>query len=87
MIQLHQPANEDGAGDLVLTISDDGAGFAPGMAAKLFERGESSKRNLHGGLGLHWSANTLRAMGGTLRLESDGVGQGAKAIIELPVAA
>ena len=80
-------ANEGANGHLTLTIADDGAGFEPGMEAKLFERGESSKRNLSGGLGLHWSANTLRAMGGALRLESEGPGLGAKAILELKIAA
>jgi signal transduction histidine kinase len=66
-----------------ITIADDGRGFDPSAAAKLFERGHSSKSS-SGGLGLHWCANTVRAMGGSLELESDGVGKGARAIISLP---
>jgi signal transduction histidine kinase len=68
---------------ITITITDDGVGFPPETAAKLFERGHSSKKARSGGLGLHWCANTVKAMGGALSLESDGPGQGARAIIVL----
>ena len=66
-----------------ITITDDGAGFEPATAAKLFERGHSSKKVRSSGLGLHWCANTIKAMGGSLSLESDGPGKGARASILL----
>jgi signal transduction histidine kinase/sensor domain CHASE-containing protein len=69
-----------------ITLTDDGQGFAPETAAGLFDRGRSSKRGRSGGLGLHWCANTLRAMDGSLSLESDGPGKGARAIVMLPAA-
>jgi signal transduction histidine kinase len=68
-----------------IVLRDDGRGFEPSEAAKLFERGQSSKPG-SGGLGLHWCANTMRAMGGSLVLESDGPGKGACAIVTLPSA-
>jgi signal transduction histidine kinase len=68
-----------------IVLHDDGRGFEPSEAAKLFERGQSSKPG-SGGLGLHWCANTMRAMGGSLVLESDGPGKGARAIVTLPSA-
>ncbi len=76
--------HEDSAGAVVsLTITDDGKGFEPEIAAKLFERGHSSNTSRSGGLGLHWCANTVRAMAGSLSLESDGPGKGARAIMQL----
>ena len=73
-------------GCVELTLADDGSGFAPESAVRLFDRGETSKRGKSGGLGLHWCANTVRAMGGSLSLESDGVGKGAKATLRLKMA-
>ncbi len=70
------------AGVVKITITDDGQGFDQAAAAKLFERGHSSKSR-SGGLGLHWCANTVRAMGGSLALESEGAGKGARAVITL----
>jgi hypothetical protein len=34
-------------------------------------------------LGLHWCANTMVAMGGSLTLVSEGQGLGASAVLEL----
>jgi signal transduction histidine kinase len=76
-------ADTAGANGAKITVTDDGVGFPPEMAAKLFERGHSSKKACAGGLGLHWCANTVKAMGGALSLESDGPGKGARAIIVL----
>jgi signal transduction histidine kinase/sensor domain CHASE-containing protein len=66
-----------------IVLRDNGRGFEAGQGSKLFERGQSSKPG-SGGLGLHWCANTVRAMGGSLSLESDGLGQGACAVVTLP---
>jgi signal transduction histidine kinase len=67
-----------------LMIRDNGEGFEAAHAAALFERGFSSRAHKSGGLGLHWCANAVAAMGGTLRLESAGYGMGACAILRLP---
>lgn len=67
-----------------LTVRDNGEGFDPAHAAALFERGFSSRSHKSGGLGLHWCANAVAAMGGTLRLESSGPGTGACAVLTLP---
>ena len=72
------------AGDRVeIRISDDGEGFAPGVSATLFQRGFSTRAHKSGGLGLHWCANSMTAMGGTLRLESEGPDRGATAVLTL----
>lgn len=75
------------AGDqVILTIADDGEGFDAGRAAHLFQRGFSTRAEKAGGLGLHWCANAANAMGGTLTLESDGPGRGARARLTLRAA-
>jgi two-component system, OmpR family, sensor kinase len=68
-----------------ISITDNGDGFAPDHASHLFERGHSTREKNVGGLGLHWCANTINAMGGSLDLTSEGPGMGARAIIVLPV--
>lgn len=66
-----------------LAILDNGEGFDPGMEPKLFQRGFSTRAHKSGGLGLHWCANSMLGMGGTLRLESAGRGTGARAVLTL----
>ncbi len=72
-------------GDRVeLHIRDNGEGFDPENEPKFFQRGYSTRAHKSGGLGLHWCANAMLAMGGSLRLESRGKGTGASAILTLP---
>lgn len=70
-----------------IAIQDSGEGFAPADAPNLFQRGFSTRAHKSGGLGLHWCANSVMAMDGSLRLESDGVGLGAVArlVLRAPV--
>lgn len=87
-------ARGDGAGQVIVTvtagprvgvvIADDGDGFDPIDAPMLFQHGYSTRKAKSGGLGLHWSANWIAAMNGTLRLDSEGPGRGARAILTLP---
>jgi signal transduction histidine kinase len=76
------------AGDrVVVRIRDDGEGFDAATGAALFQRGFSTREHKSGGLGLHWCANSMTAMDGSLRLESAGRGQGAVAVLTLKAAA
>lgn len=70
------------SGGAQITIEDDGIGFAADAKRRLFERGYSSKP-VRSGLGLHWCANTVAAMGGSLSLDSEGPGRGARATLVL----
>ncbi len=72
--------------EVTVTIADDGEGFDPGDAPMLFQHGYSTRKAKAGGLGLHWCANWMVAMGGRLQLDSDGPGLGARAILTLPPA-
>jgi len=69
-----------------LCIRDNGEGFDRELEPKFFQRGFSTRAHKSGGLGLHWCANSMSAMGGSLRLESDGKGTGARAILTLQAA-
>ena len=66
-----------------IRITDDGEGFDPAATPQLFQRGFSTRPHKSGGLGLHWCANSMVAMGGSLTLESEGKGRGASAVLEL----
>ena len=67
-----------------LAIEDNGVGIAPEHAARLFQHGFTTRPNGHG-FGLHNSALTAQELGGALRFESRGPGQGAIFILELPI--
>lgn len=74
-------------GDMVeIRITDNGEGFDQQKSQQLFRRGYSSRTQKTGGLGLHWCANSINAMHGTLTLVSPGQDQGATATITLRAA-
>ncbi|HEX7850589.1 MAG TPA: CHASE4 domain-containing protein [Sphingomonas sp.] len=70
-------------GRIEIAIHDTGEGFDPGGAPRLFQRGFSTRGHKSGGFGLHWCANSVAAMEGSLSLESDGAGLGATARLVL----
>jgi signal transduction histidine kinase len=72
------------ADQVVIRITDNGDGLAAENIPLAFQRGYSTRKHKAGGLGMHWSANAVRAMGGNIVLESDGIGQGATAVLTLP---
>ncbi|WP_428261736.1 sensor histidine kinase [Haliangium sp.] len=77
-------AERASAGRVRLVVEDNGVGIAAEAMPKLFELGFTTKAD-GTGLGLHAGANAARSLGGTLRCESEGVGEGARFILELPV--
>ncbi|MFM2098679.1 MAG: hypothetical protein RLZZ366_218 [Pseudomonadota bacterium] len=68
---------------VLIRITDNGDGVDPENIPQVFQRGYSTRSNKTGGLGMHWSANAMRAMGGSISLESDGAGKGASALLVL----
>lgn len=71
---------------LVLTVSDAGPGFAPGMLAQFGKPYQTSKGRPGGGLGLFLVVNVARKLGGrvTARNRTEG---GACVTVTLPLAA
>lgn len=60
-----------------LRFTDNGAGIDPDHLGQLFARGFSTKNRQGSGYGLHWSANTVNALGGNICFENSNDGQGA----------
>jgi len=77
---------DESEGRTCIAIRDDGEGFAADRAPTLFQRGFSTRKDKSGGLGLHWCANSMAAMQGSLKLESEGPGMGAVAKLSLATA-
>jgi len=82
---------EAGATRVTLVLEDDGEGFDPALAEKLFERfhrDDAARSGRHGtGLGLSIARTLAREMGGDLVAASDGPGRGARFTLTLPQAA
>jgi signal transduction histidine kinase len=68
-----------------LSFTDNGQGIPEANLDRIFERGYSTRRIRTGGIGLHWCANSLAGMGGSIWAMSGGPGQGATMIVRLPV--
>lgn len=71
-------------GDRVrISVSDNGVGIAPENLTRIFNHGFTTRKGGHG-FGLHSSALAAKEMGGSLVVQSEGVGKGASFILELP---
>jgi signal transduction histidine kinase len=75
--------------EVLLEVRDQGVGFAPEEAERLFERfyrpGDELRRRTEGsGLGLHIVRSLVEASGGTVVAESPGEGRGATFRVRLP---
>jgi C4-dicarboxylate-specific signal transduction histidine kinase len=66
-----------------VVVADNGIGIAPKNLTRIFSHGFTTRRDGHG-FGLHSGALAAREMGGNLRVESNGLGQGATFTLELP---
>jgi PAS domain S-box-containing protein len=66
-----------------ISVIDNGVGIAAENMGRLFSHGFTTRQSGHG-FGLHSGALAAQELGGTLRAESDGPGQGAAFILELP---
>lgn len=67
-----------------IRVSDNGIGIAPYRLAEVFGQGTSTKDSRRG-LGLHQASIAATKLGGALTAHSDGIGQGATFILELPI--
>jgi len=71
---------------IVIRIEDNGSGFDPADKPKIFRFGFSTKTDGHG-FGMHSVATTMKHLGGTIDIHSDGVDRGATATLRLPLPA
>ncbi len=68
--------------EIIITVTDNGLGIAPENLVKMFTFGFTTKKDGHG-FGLHSGALAAKEINGNLRVESDGLGQGATFILTL----
>ena len=74
-----------------LSVEDEGVGIRPSSLPRIFERfvqGEQALQRASGGLGLGLAIakNLVELHGGTIAVESAGVGRGARFTVTLPIA-
>jgi len=78
--------SEGGRDKLLLECQDSGTGIEPQNIQRIFERGFSTKLGKgNSGIGLHWCATAINALGGRIWASSEGPGHGAKFHIIIPV--
>jgi signal transduction histidine kinase len=69
-----------------ISVADNGIGISQENLTRIFSHGFTTKRDGHG-FGLHSGALAAREMGGSLYARSEGSGQGATFVLELPLSA
>jgi signal transduction histidine kinase len=73
---------------LHLKCVDDGVGIAAENLERVFEKGFTTKSpETNHGIGLHWCANAIGALGGRIWAASDGPGSGAALHLLVPLTA
>ena len=73
---------------LHLQCIDDGVGIAAENLERVFEKGFTTKPpETNHGIGLHWCANAIGALGGQIWAASDGPGRGAALHLLVPLTA
>lgn len=73
---------------LHLYCADNGIGIAPDNLGRIFEKGFSTKsKETNYGIGLHWCANAIGALGGRTWAMSEGIGRGAWMHLMIPLPA
>ena len=71
---------------LHLRCEDDGVGIPKDHLERVFDQGFSTKsRSTNQGIGLHWCANAMAALGGRIWADSAGPGLGASMHLLLPL--
>ena len=70
-------------GGVRVAVIDNGIGIPPENLTRIFNHGFTTKKNGHG-FGLHSGALAAKAIGGSLTAHSDGTGQGATFVLNLP---
>jgi len=72
-------------GGVALELTDNGVGIAPDHLSQVFIHGFTTKAN-NRGFGLHYCANAMKEMSGTIHIASEGVGHGATVALWFPEA-
>jgi signal transduction histidine kinase len=79
-VRMHRVNDER----VAIRVADNGIGIQPANLVRIFSHGFTTKRDGHG-FGLHSGALAAKQLGGSLSVESEGVGTGAIFTLELPI--
>lgn len=71
------------SGRICIAVRDTGVGISAENLNRIFTHGFTTKTDGHG-FGLHSCSMAAQEMGGSLRVQSDGIGKGATFTLELP---
>lgn len=82
VITITTKTDPDDQRQVVLIVKDTGVGIAKENLDSMFRYGFTTKKTGHG-FGLNYCAKAIKDMGGTIAVESDGVGHGARFVIKL----
>jgi ligand-binding sensor domain-containing protein/signal transduction histidine kinase len=66
-----------------ISVIDNGVGIPPENMTRIFNHGFTTRKEGHG-FGLHSGSLTAKELGGSLTVQSDGLGKGATFTLELP---
>ncbi len=80
-IILHAAQEKD---RIRLSVIDNGIGISSENLSRIFSHGFTTKKEGHG-FGLHSGALAAQEMKGTLTASSNGPGQGASFVLDLPI--
>ena len=69
---------------VVVQVIDNGVGIPPENLTKIFAHGFTTRKGGHG-FGLHSGALAAQELGGSLKVHSEGPGNGASFTLELPI--
>lgn len=72
------------AGRIRIAVTDNGSGISPENLPRIFAHGFTTKKDGHG-FGLHSAAAAAGELGGSLSVQSGGLGRGATFTLELPM--
>ena len=84
IITAEQVEDYQGQSMVGLRFTDNGSGFDPKQLGRLFEKGFSTKNREGSGYGLHWTANTIQALGGKIFAENNEIDSGTTTLLVLP---
>ncbi len=83
---LRVKAQGTSAGGVRIEVADTGKGIHGDDMTRIFQYGFTTRKDGHG-FGLHSSALSIKSLGGSLTVHSDGPGRGATFAMELPLSA
>lgn len=82
--RIEVSATVEPRGGVHIEVIDNGIGISEENLTRVFSYGFTTRKEGHG-FGLHSAANLTAELGGTLAVESDGPGAGAKFTLKLPL--